>query len=370
MKILVASDKFKGCLTSTEANEAIREGLVAGFAAVGKDVEIRSLPVADGGDGLARTLADALGGEWRTATVHDALGERVVAGYGLVDGGRTAVIEMAEASGIARLAGRTLDPWRASTFGTGELLRTAARSGAERIVLGIGGSATNDAGTGMAVALGVRFLDENGKPVEDIPARLEEVKRIEGFPPADFPRVEVACDVDNSLTGPEGATKIYGPQKGIGDEEYWRHELRLESLLLVLGDDFLPFADSPGAGAAGGLGFGAKVFLGAELRPGFELVSELLGLENHVAWADLVITGEGKLDRQTASGKAPDGVRRLARAAGKPVHAFCGAMEDGAGAGFDSAIETRDPEATLEENLAAAAVRLREAAEHFARGLV
>ncbi|MEX2578253.1 MAG: glycerate kinase [Verrucomicrobiales bacterium] len=362
MNVLVASDKFKGSMSAMEACRAIAEGLRAGDSSNGHD--IRCLPVADGGDGLARTLTDAQDGEWIEAEVAGPLGEAATAGYGLVDEGRTAVVEMAAASGIALLEDRPKDPWRASTRGTGELILHARGRGASRLVLGIGGSATNDGGVGMASALGFRFLDASGDPVLDLPAELLSVRKM--LPPehSDLPATTVACDVVNPLLGPEGCTRIYGPQKGIAPEEMERHEQRLQHLVALAGETGKEFAARPGAGAAGGLGFGSLVFLGAELLPGFDLVADRLGLERHVAWADLVVTGEGKLDRQSLSGKAPCGVAGLARRLGKATAAFCGVLEDPAlESHFGPIREIRQPILTLAENMARGPELLRREAE-------
>ena len=366
MNILVASDKFKGSLTAAEACEAIQLGLEEGFSKWDNPPQIRSIPVADGGDGIARTLTDAQAGTWHSCSVHDALGASIEAGYGIVDHGTTAVIEMAEASGLARLEDRGKAPWTASTYGTGELLQDTINQGVKQIILGIGGSATNDGGAGMAQALGWRFLDEKEKEIAEIPSGLPRAVIVTPPVDHDLPEVLVACDVENQLLGPEGCTRIYGPQKGIESSDFERHEARLQHLVDLLGEDATDAAAQPGSGAAGGLGFGAQVFLGAKLRPGFELVASQLDLESHVAWANLVITGEGRLDAQTDSGKAPAGVLHLCREQGKPVYAFCGSKETGAGAGFVEAIEIQDSKLSLEVNMAMAAVLLQSRALNFA----
>ncbi|MDF1754998.1 MAG: glycerate kinase [Verrucomicrobiales bacterium] len=322
MKILIASDKFKGSMTAGEACRAISRGV----ARAGD--EIRIVPVADGGDGMARALTDAQSGEWIEMEVQGPLGEPVLAGYGLLDDGATAVIEMAEASGLAILGSQPLDPWRASTFGTGQLICDAMERGVGKVLLGIGGSATNDGGTGMAKALGYRFFNGEGEELEELPERLGELARIEA--PAgieSFPEVVVACDVTNPLLGPQGCTAVYGPQKGIIPSDSDAQESRLKQLVSVT--DGESFAEEPGSGAAGGLGFGAKVFLKAKLVPGFDLVADVLNLPEAIEWADLVITGEGKIDGQSLQGKAPAGVAALARNYRKRVVAFCGLLGEG-----------------------------------------
>lgn len=386
MKILVASDKFKGSLTAPEACAAIREGLLRGWPRTpagqsGQPApEIRCLPVADGGDGMARALTRVMGGQWRESEVTGPLGAPLAAGWGLVETGgaqgenpealrSTALVEMAEASGLWRLGGRPNDPWRATTFGTGQLVAEALRAGADRILLGLGGSATNDGGSGLARALGFRFLDAAGHELADLPADLEKAARIE---PPEAPlsaEITVACDVANPLLGPQGCTSVYGPQKGIAPGNIARHESRLAHLVDLLGEKGCRAAEAPGTGAAGGLGFGCLAFLGAKLKPGFELVAEVLGLEEAIARADLVVTGEGKLDAQSLEGKAPVGVARLAKSRGKPVHAFCGLLEgaESAGSGrlsgcFDSVHEIERGDRSIEESMAEGAALLAETA--------
>lgn len=371
MKILVACDKFKGSLTAAEACEAIAAGIrAAGIREEGGDTkidEIRLLPIADGGDGIAETLLAAEGGEWIETEVVGPLGDRVLAGYAMIGNGATAVVEMAQASGLVLLGDRKKEPLRASTYGTGQVLQDAIARGAREIVLGIGGSATNDGGTGMAEALGFRFEDVDGKELAGLPGGLERVARIHPPDKTLFPRVVVACDVTNPLLGPEGCTRVYGPQKGVGEDDFAVHENRLRHLVDLFGETGRLAAARPGAGAAGGLGFGAMVFLDAELVPGFDLVASRLGLAEAVAAADLVVTGEGRLDAQSLAGKGPHGVVRLARERGKPTVVFCGRLEDRAlEREFGPVFEIRDPEATLEENMARGGELLREAARRFA----
>lgn len=355
MKVLVASDKFKGSLTAEEACRTIADGLHAGV----DGHEFECVPIADGGDGLARILTAGLDGEWIETEVSGPLGDPVSAGYGLILDGTKAVVEMAEASGIALLAGKNMDPWRASTYGTGQLILDAMERGVGEIVLGIGGSATNDGGMGMAEALGFRISDEGGEMTISPP---------EGWK---SPNVTVACDVDNPLLGPDGCTRVYGPQKGIADDEIAKHESRLSRLVSAFGERGRECAETPGSGAAGGLGFGCMVFLGAELVPGFELVADFLGLEAKIAAADLVITGEGKIDRQSLKGKGPAEVARIAARFGKPRGAFCGLLEDRAlEEHFGPIYEIRDPDLSVEENMRHGKVNLRRAAENAAPDLL
>ncbi len=317
MKFLLAPDKFKGSLTAVEACAH----LAAGLAGRG---EARACPLADGGEGFVATMAAALGGSRQTAWVADPLGRPGAAEWALC--GNMAVLEMAQASGLALLKAAERDPLRANTYGTGALLRAALECGAQRVLIGIGGSATNDGGCGLALALGYHFLDAHGQPITDLPARLLEVVRILAPEPFPIP-VAVACDVENPLLGPSGATRIYGPQKGILPAELAAHETRLGHLVQLVNAAGLGpagAAELSGSGAAGGLGYGLRVFAGAVLRPGFPLVAEALWLEEQIRWADVVLTGEGRLDDSSLAGKVPIGLARLARAQGKEVIAYCG----------------------------------------------
>lgn len=328
-RVLVAMDKFKGTLTAAEACAAVARGVRAVFP----ETEIQSLPVADGGEGTAEAVHAAIGGEWRHLAVPNAAGERLVkAPMLLVDheDERVAVMEMSAACGLAMLPETERDPLKTTTKAVGEMLIHGEEEGATRTLLGIGGSATNDGGVGMALAFGYRFLDADGEEVTRLPENLEQVAAIERPEAFVAPRVTVACDVDNPLLGKDGATAVYGPQKGAGPEALPVLEKRLTHLAdLVSRDLGADPREASGAGAAGGLGFGLIAFLGANLRPGFQLVADLIGLDRAVGQAEVVITGEGSLDRQTLHGKAPAGVAEMARAAGVPVFAVAGSLPDG-----------------------------------------
>jgi glycerate kinase len=321
-RILVAADKFKGSLSAPEACAAIGRGLAARWPAA----VVELCPIADGGEGFAATLIGPLGGRWVECPAHDALGREIRARYVLADGpaGPLAVMEMAEASGLWRIAGTRRDILRANTRGTGEMMRHAAGFGqAARIVLGIGGSATNDGGAGMAVALGVRLLDSAGAELPPWPGVLaERLARVDVSASPPLPPVTVACDVASPLLGERGASRVFGPQKGADERSLPILERALENLVRTT--DGAAEALTPGAGAAGGLGFGLLRFAAAELVAGFDLVAELTGLEARIAAADLVVTGEGSLDAQSLAGKGPVGIARLARRHGKPVWACCG----------------------------------------------
>ncbi len=354
MRVLIAVDKFKGSLTAGQVAAAVEAGLrQAGFSG-----EAIRCPIADGGEGTTDALIGALGGKRVEVATRDAMGRSLTACYGLVEsaGEDLAVMEMSAASGLALVADQPLNPRAASTFGTGLLILDAARQGVNRILIGIGGSATNDGGVGMAQALGFRFLDGDGKEVRELPACLESVRRL--LPPEgglQLPPVEVACDVDNPLLGPRSATRVYGPQKGVREEELEFFEARLQRLADLVARDLGcdPRAQA-GAGAAGGLGFGLLAFCGAALASGFDLVAKAIELHAKIQAADVVITGEGRLDAQTLCGKGPVGVARLARAAGKRVIGIAGAIEGGVGleAEFDQLLATKPESMPLSEAMA------------------
>lgn len=317
MKILIAMDKFKGSLTATQAGEAVARGL--------HPLPCDLCPIADGGEGTCEAIITATGGHWQEVQVPDAIGRPAIARYGQCPNG-DAVMEMSAASGLAQVSDQPLTPHLASTFGTGVMIRDAIDKGARRIIIGIGGSATNDGGIGMAQALGYRFLDAQGGEVARLPEHFEQVVKIERSARA-VPEILVACDVDNPLLGERGATRVYGPQKGVTDHAFF--EARLTKLADLIHRDLgTHYRDVPGAGAAGGLGFGLMSFCNAKLVSGFDLVAEVTGLEARMADATLVITGEGRVDSQTLFGKGPAGVADMARRRGLPVIAVAGAVED------------------------------------------
>ncbi|TKV60627.1 glycerate kinase [Nakamurella flava] len=326
--VLLAPDKFKGSLTAAQVADAV----AAGLRDVDPTVTVISSPVADGGDG---TLAAAVAAGYRPVpvTVPGPTGEPVDSGYAVADNG-TAVVELADACGLDRLPGRRLDALGSSSAGVGAVIRAALDAGVRNVVLGIGGSASTDGGAGLVTALGARLLDADGAEIPSGGAGLERLDRIDlsGLHPAvaDTAFV-VACDVDNPLLGPNGAAAVYGPQKGAGPDDVARLDAALTHWSGVLSDAQghgaagHPAAATPGAGAAGGVGFAALAVLGAHLRPGIELVLDLTGFHDRLPGADLVVTGEGALDTQTLSGKAPAGVAAAAVAAGVPVVAVAGA---------------------------------------------
>lgn len=323
MRILIAPDKFKGSLGAL----AVGCHIAAGLRAVWPEAEIQIQPVADGGEGTAEVLRQSLGGVNIQCAAHDARGHAIEACYVWIASARIAVLEMSAAAGLAQLSPNERDPLSASTFGVGEIFRAALARGADNILVGLGGSATNDGGLGLARALGFRFLDPRAKEITSADG-LADLARIER--PADLvlPAITAVSDVCNPLLGPRGATHTFGPQKGATPEMIVVLERALTRLADVVAETGTDFRAVPGAGAAGGLGFGLLAFCGAELRAGFEVVAEAIGLRRAIAEADYVITGEGQLDRQTLEGKAPAGVARLAREAGKPVFAFVGRADD------------------------------------------
>jgi glycerate 2-kinase len=366
--VLVAPDKFKGSLTAPEVAAAVARGLTAGRS----DVEVSCLPVADGGDG---TLAAALaaGYEAVPVTATGPTGEPVQTAYARL--GDVAVVEMADVSGLGRLPGGRFAPRTATSRGTGEVVAAALGAGARRVVLGIGGSATTDGGAGLMQALGAQLLDADGAPVGPGGAGLERLARVDVSGVAAVlqgAEVVVACDVDNPLTGPSGAAAVYGPQKGADPDDV----AFLDGCLARLADAVAEatgrdLRDEPGAGAAGGVGFAALAVLGAQLRPGIDLLLDLLGFDRLVAGAELVVVGEGSLDEQSLRGKAPVGVARRARAAGVPaVVAVCGRrdLDDAAlrAAGIDAAAALTDLESDPARCMAEAGPLLERLAQRIA----
>ncbi len=324
MRILIACDKFKGSLSATAACEALRDGLKE----AGSSDELLVCPIADGGEGFTESMVTALQGEWRTCESYDALHNPVEARYGMLRnaaGELEAVMEMAEASGLRRIPEESRNVLYSSTFGTGSMIRDAVSQGVQRILLGIGGSATNDGGVGMLAALGVKFLDGDGGDLDPVPASLMRLAEMDISGLIDLPPIEVACDVENPLLGSNGASAVYGPQKGADEETVGFLEAVLARLVEVTGRT--DAAEAPGAGAAGGLGFGLVAFAGARLRNGFNMVADALGLPMQVAHADFVITGEGSLDLQTLQGKAPLGLALLAREHGRKIIAIGGRVD-------------------------------------------
>ena len=370
MKLVIAPDSFKESLSA----RAVAEAIAAGWARVYPDAELLLCPMADGGEGTVDALLSATGGKLQQTRVSGPLGDPVEAHWGLLPNAQ-AIIEMAEASGLHLVEPGRRDVLAASSHGTGELIRAALDAGVRRIVLGLGGSATNDGGAGLLAALGVRFLDREGQELPLGGAALARLSQIDltGLDTR-LAQVEVmvAADVDNPLCGPRGASAVFGPQKGASPEQVVQLDEALahyaDVMAATLGEDL---RDLPGVGAAGGLGFAARAVLRAGFRPGVELVAELSGLAQAVQGADLVITGEGRLDGQSLHGKTPVGVARIARAAGVPVIALAGSLGDGYqrlyAEGIDAAFSLAPGPLSLEQAMQQAADQLSARAADLAR---
>lgn len=346
MRTVIAFDKFKHCLGAVQACEIT----AAALRGMHPEWSLDLCPLTDGGEGFCEILTRAAGGALHTARVHGPRGEPVVARFGLVQPdaipaaaltllalpadrarGPLAVVEMAQASGLDLLAPDQRDPWLATTFGTGELLRAAHSAGASAILLGVGGSATHDLGAGALAALGLRFLDRNHQSITPpIPSRWPEITRIGGQLPADLPPIRIACDVANPLLGPQGAAAIYGPQKGLVAtriQEMDNASGHLARMLITHASAVPGLTETPGAGAAGGTAFGFLCSAAARLVPGSDLVAAWLDLDVRLAAADIVITGEGRFDESSLSGKGPGAVLARARGFKKRAHVFAGRID-------------------------------------------
>ena len=373
MRIVVAPNAFKGSLSALAAAKAIGDGI----RLADPDADLILVPIADGGDGTVDALVAGADGQHRVLRVRGPLTDPVDADYGVIDGGKTAVIEMAKAAGLALVPQDKRDPRVTTTYGVGELLQQAYEGGARHFIVGIGGSATNDGGAGMAQALGYHLLDAQGHELPPGGLALQNLARIHvGGVHANWndAQVDVACDVTNPLTGPSGASAVYGPQKGATPEMVAELDAALKHFAEIIRRDLGVDVESlPGAGAAGGLGAGLVAFTGARLRPGAEMVMEALKLDDRIKGVDLVITGEGRLDSQTARfGKGPAAVARHARKAGIPVVALAGGIADEAELAllFDGLEATVVEPCTLEDAIAQAEPLLLRAANRVMRLLL
>lgn len=364
MKVVISIDSFKGSLSSLQAGNAAKAGILRVFP----EAEVVVRPLADGGEGTVDALIDGLGGEKRTISVTGPLGAPVRASYGLFEKTKTAVIEMSAAAGITLVSEEEKNPLYATTYGVGELIKDAISKGCRKFLIGIGGSATNDGGVGMLSALGFSFLDENGKEISFGAKGLKDLKEIKTehvLPELLECTFQIACDVTNPLCGENGCSAVYGPQKGadrkmIEDMDLWLS--RFSNLSKTVFGKANP--DSPGAGAAGGMGFAFETFLNGTLTRGVELILKETDLEKYIKDADIVVTGEGRLDSQTAMGKAPAGVAALSKKYGKKVIAFSGCATRDANVVKDCGIDAFFPIArgasTLEE-----AMRVENARENM-----
>src|SRR5437868_2617222 len=379
MRILIAPDKFKGALNAREVAENIAKGLRDALP----DARIDIVPMADGGEGTAEAICEARGGSWLKCKAHDPLGREIEARYAWIKDGKLAVMEMSEAAGMRRLSESERDPVRATTFGVGEMILDAAGRGANEIIIGLGGSATNDGGFGMARALGFRFdcehppspgfgaASEQEKDKERV-TDLVNLSRIEKPHDLNLLKIIAAVDVQNPLLGENGATRVFGPQKSASEDELNLLEQALTRLADLVAKEFgSDYRDRPGAGAAGGLGFGLMSFCGATIRPGFDVVAEAVGLESKMKGVDIVITGEGSLDRQTLEGKTPAGVARLARKLGKKVFAIAGRYDGNQQVHelFDEVYQLARSDMSEKEQLKRAGELLREKAREIAQEL-
>ena len=349
MKIVIATDSFKGCLSSLDAGMAIKGGILKN----NPNSEVKVFPISDGGEGLSDALKKYFDTEEIEVEVTGPEFEKVKAYYGLNSEKKLAVIEMAAAAGLPLVKGEK-SAKKATTYGVGEMLIDAMDRGAREFVIGIGGSATNDGGIGMLSALGFRFLDEKGNNVSPNALGLRELASIDisgAKPELKDCRFTVACDVDIPLCGDNGCSKIFAPQKGAGPEEILKMDEWLGKYAKLTGKIF-PKSDKdfPGSGAAGGMGFALKSYLNAELKPGIDIVISFTGLEASIRAADLVITGEGRIDSQTSKGKVISGITRIAKKFGKKVIAFCGSVSDDANVpGLDKIIPVTPEGMPLQE---------------------
>ena len=353
MKAVAAIDSLKGSLTSLEAGDAVREGILR----ADPEAQVQVRPLADGGEGTVEALTTGMGGTLRKVAVTGPAGRRVDAAYGILDDGRAAVMEMSQAAGITLVSGPDRNPLTATTYGVGEMILDAVRRGCREFIMGIGGSATNDGGIGMLQALGFGLLDEDGHQVPFGASGLHSLRRIttdHALKELAECHFQIACDVKNPLCGEEGCSAIFGPQKGADGAMVLQMDRWLIAYAELVRQTFPDSdADYPGSGAAGGLGFALRTFLNADLQPGVRIVLEQTHLEDSIREADLVITGEGRLDAQTVMGKAPIGVAAIAKKYGKPVVALTGSIGEDARVcnehGIDAIFPILQRTCTLEE---------------------
>jgi glycerate kinase len=371
MKIVIAPDSFKGSLSALEVACAIE----AGIKKIDATIETLIAPMADGGEGTVQSLIDASGGKIIELVVHDPLLRKVTSFYGIMGDGQTAVIEMAAASGLPLLSLNERNPLITTSFGTGELIKDALNKGCKNFIIGLGGSATNDGGCGMASALGVKFIDENKNEIGFGGSALQHIKTID-LSEID-PRIKdanfiCACDVDNVLCGTSGASKVYGKQKGASFEDEVLLDNALQHFANIVEQQFgVDIANIKGAGAAGGLGAGVLFFLQATLQRGIDIVIEATKLEEKLQGASLVITGEGRFDEQTAYGKTPFGVATVANKKNIPVIALAGSLGNGYQTlykkGFNGIFSIINKPMPLQEAMDSAAILLQESAENIVR---
>jgi len=372
MKIVVAPDSFKGSLTAIEVSDAIEKGIREVFP----EAEIIKIPMADGGDGTVQCLVNATGGKILEEKVIGPLGNEVWAFYGILGDRKTAIVEMAAASGLTLVPENKRDPLITTTYGTGQLIKAALNQGCRKMIIGIGGSATNDGGAGMVQALGTKLLDKDGEEIGFGGGELKKIVKIDiscmDKRLSDI-KVLAASDVNNPLCGPQGASRIYGPQKGATPEIIEELDESLAYFAeLIKRDLHKDIKEIPGAGAAGGLGASLMAFLNAELRPGIEIMIEAVKLEQAIKDADLVITGEGKIDSQTIYGKAPIGVAKIAKKYNVPVVAVAAIIEEDSrifqSYGIDTLIKVSEPPMRLSEIKTKKIWLIKKSIKQFLRG--
>ncbi len=371
MNVLIAPDSFKGSISSREVANYIEKG----FKKILPQANIKKVPIADGGEGTVESVIESAGGSILKAVVHDPLMRKINSFFGILDNGKTAVIEMAAASGIGLLSPEEQNPWHTTSYGTGELIKAALYEGCSNIILGIGGSATNDAGAGMLRALGVKFTDKTGNEVKHGGGFLSEIssfdvsrldKRIKAA------KIQVASDVSNPFTGITGASLVYGPQKGANEDMVFKLDKNLKHFAYLIKKILNKDIESiPGAGAAGGMGGGLLAFFDAELIPGFQLISRITGLEALIKNSHMVITGEGKIDNQTLYGKTPIGILKMAQEYKVPVIAVTGNLSESTDKlykiGFQVIMPIIDKPMTIDEALKNAPSMLEDTGERIAR---
>ncbi|MDO4258210.1 MAG: glycerate kinase [Actinomycetaceae bacterium] len=370
MKVILAPDSFKESMSSVEAATAMERGIRHAHPTA----ECVAIPLSDGGEGFAQTLGSVWGAEWVTVDAVDVRGLPATYGYAWDASQRRAALDVASCGGLEMIPAEARDVWSSSTKGLGLLIHDALGRGAQSLTIGLGGSATNDGGAGMLSALGVRFEAEGGGVCTPTPDGLQRLSAVDASDLdarlADS-EITVACDVDNPLLGPRGATAVFGPQKGVGPDDVEPIDAILGRLARLSNKE--EEAASPGAGAAGGLGWAMRAFLGATLVPGFDVIARATGLAEAMQGADVALTGEGAVDDQTLSGKAPAGVARLAREAGVPVVIFGGVVRDSAQSlregGAIDLIAISNPAVPLEQSLAEGPQRLEEAVAQWAATL-
>lgn len=353
MKVVAAIDSYKGSVSSKEAGEAAKKGVLNVY----KDAEVNVMTLADGGEGTVEAIVDGLNGKYEKVNVTGPLGEKLYCSYGIMENEKLAVIEMACAAGITLIPKEKMNPLKTTSYGVGEVIKDAAEKGCRKFIVGIGGSVTNDCGVGMLQALGFSFKDENGEEIGFGGAELERVESVDVsgvYPVLKECEFEIACDVNNPLCGEKGASAVYGPQKGATPHMVKQLDKALEHFAAVTekytGKNM---ADYSGSGAAGGMGFGFLSYLNVNLRPGIEIVLDTLGMDSVLEGADFLITGEGRIDSQTAMGKAPAGAAKRAKKYGLKVIGVAGCTTDDAylcnEKGIDAIFDVTDRAMTIEE---------------------